>query len=494
MPVEAKTASDPPTQQMDPPSHARVLHPDPSSTNTGNASTATNTAGSPSSNSNPHVPNATTARRSKHPTTWAHISAAVLKSLRDLHCVISLAGVIQHVSANSTGLLGYRPEQLVGTILVDHVHEDDIPVFRDELREASSTGHSFRFYCRIRNGSATAASGTAAQATLVDQDEDSQPPFRSTSYSIFEIHGRFHQNPPPDPVPVGIGLVATPPSDDGIFVLMARPYPLMQSTKLDSFLSLKIENERLMARLAALKAEDEEDKQDSDYAEHQLNSVAAPSFSTIAFSRASDGFPWFDVTPSTTGLTTGSRSSAQDSIFSSSGSSSLFGPASANSTNSTMSNLSSFPSSSTVKPDTPLLVGRTLSPMASGTGKSPTNAPTVMEGDVGIPFIVKALTGATGIKKRTKHVEDYVCAWCSTTNSPEWRKGPGGPKSLCNACGLRYAKARRKSGAPDSTASGSGGSNSGRGPATGPDADGSGNSGAGAASAGSASTAGPVVA
>lgn len=27
-----------------------------------------------------------------------------------------------------------------------------------------------------------------------------------------------------------------------------------------------------------------------------------------------------------------------------------------------------------------------------------------------------------------------------TVESPEWRKGPDGPKSLCNACGLRYAK------------------------------------------------------
>lgn len=32
-----------------------------------------------------------------------------------------------------------------------------------------------------------------------------------------------------------------------------------------------------------------------------------------------------------------------------------------------------------------------------------------------------------------------------TVDSPEWRKGPEGPKSLCNACGLRYAKLVSKS-------------------------------------------------
>ncbi|KAG1459561.1 hypothetical protein G6F56_006136 [Rhizopus delemar] len=33
-----------------------------------------------------------------------------------------------------------------------------------------------------------------------------------------------------------------------------------------------------------------------------------------------------------------------------------------------------------------------------------------------------------------------MCAQCQSTESPEWRKGPNGPKELCNACGLRYAK------------------------------------------------------
>ena len=37
-----------------------------------------------------------------------------------------------------------------------------------------------------------------------------------------------------------------------------------------------------------------------------------------------------------------------------------------------------------------------------------------------------------------------VCTDCGTTESPEWRKGPTGPKTLCNACGLRYAKRIKK--------------------------------------------------
>ncbi|KAJ4907762.1 GATA transcription factor 21 [Raphanus sativus] len=36
-----------------------------------------------------------------------------------------------------------------------------------------------------------------------------------------------------------------------------------------------------------------------------------------------------------------------------------------------------------------------------------------------------------------------VCSDCSTTKTPLWRGGPRGPKSLCNACGIRQRKARR---------------------------------------------------
>ncbi|XP_010914517.1 GATA transcription factor 15 [Elaeis guineensis] len=35
------------------------------------------------------------------------------------------------------------------------------------------------------------------------------------------------------------------------------------------------------------------------------------------------------------------------------------------------------------------------------------------------------------------------CADCRTTKTPLWRGGPSGPKSLCNACGIRYRKNRR---------------------------------------------------
>ncbi|KAF8105451.1 hypothetical protein N665_0157s0039 [Sinapis alba] len=35
------------------------------------------------------------------------------------------------------------------------------------------------------------------------------------------------------------------------------------------------------------------------------------------------------------------------------------------------------------------------------------------------------------------------CSDCKTTTTPMWRGGPSCPKSLCNACGIRFRKQRR---------------------------------------------------
>jgi hypothetical protein len=78
-------------------------------------------------------------------------------------------------------------------------------------------------------------------------------------------------------------------------------------------------------------------------------------------------------------------------------------------------------------------------------------------GDIGIPVpIDKENRGGSGDKKKkAKMADEYVCTDCGqslpfashrpaililkpgTLDSPEWRKGPQGPKTLCNACGRK---------------------------------------------------------
>jgi hypothetical protein len=38
------------------------------------------------------------------------------------------------------------------------------------------------------------------------------------------------------------------------------------------------------------------------------------------------------------------------------------------------------------------------------------------------------------------------CHSCNRAETPEWRRGPDGARTLCNACGLHYAKLTRKMG------------------------------------------------
>ncbi|XP_044957837.1 protein CYTOKININ-RESPONSIVE GATA TRANSCRIPTION FACTOR 1-like [Hordeum vulgare subsp. vulgare] len=69
-------------------------------------------------------------------------------------------------------------------------------------------------------------------------------------------------------------------------------------------------------------------------------------------------------------------------------------------------------------------------------------------------------TSDPGVKKPRKRAQAYedhghmggmnqalgvirTCSDCNTTKTPLWRSGPCGPKSLCNACGIRQRKARR---------------------------------------------------
>ncbi|KAJ9154572.1 hypothetical protein P3X46_027892 [Hevea brasiliensis] len=44
-----------------------------------------------------------------------------------------------------------------------------------------------------------------------------------------------------------------------------------------------------------------------------------------------------------------------------------------------------------------------------------------------------------------EHQQKKTCADCGTSKTPLWRGGPAGPKSLCNACGIRSRKKKRDS-------------------------------------------------
>lgn len=53
---------------------------------------------------------------------------------------------------------------------------------------------------------------------------------------------------------------------------------------------------------------------------------------------------------------------------------------------------------------------------------------------------IEHLSPKVGKQKRSLGKSDKYCKACLRTSTPEWRRGPEGPASLCNSCGLKYAK------------------------------------------------------
>jgi hypothetical protein len=63
-----------------------------------------------------------------------------------------------------------------------------------------------------------------------------------------------------------------------------------------------------------------------------------------------------------------------------------------------------------------------------------------------------------GRKKNLDNAQPWRCMHCQTQRTPQWRTGPMGPKTLCNACGVRYKSGRllpeyRPAGSPTYVAS-----------------------------------------
>ncbi|KAI0647390.1 hypothetical protein C8Q79DRAFT_907820 [Trametes meyenii] len=234
-----------------------------------------------------------------------------------------------------TELLGWRDDELVDGDLVDLMNSDDRVSFRTSFNESVRSKTEMLAYARLQ----------CKHEFYVASDYTSAP-----REVLFEIRGRPHFLPDTD--------------DFQCYFAMAQPYPSRNTAMLNTFLELKMENERLQQRVAQLRAQ----------------------------SQALDN--------------------AGDSFFSSA---------------------ESFP------PADGSRAGFDLG--AAGLGA---------DGD------------DDGPRKKAKRLaaEQHVCVTCGRTDSPEWRKGPLGPKTLCNACGLRWAKKARKTSDAEGEGDAAQGSNS----------------------------------
>ncbi|KAF2483400.1 hypothetical protein BDY17DRAFT_249574 [Neohortaea acidophila] len=350
-------------------------------------------------------------------------SQRIIEELKDFLHILTPDGRILYVSPSCKSITGYESHTLVGRFIAEFVHPDDSGIFMREFNESIASGNSLRFFYRFKKDDGT--------------------------YVIFECDGHPHLSA--DQGNNG-GMSGSPNSNmqqtssagscKGFF-MMARPYPTKNAALLDSFLEHKIENERLMRRIDELKREEAQENAEQDrlYREHAVTSKsgATPSESNSRAPADTNSEPPLDyqgMPPpakppvSNTALTRQNLDSALSS----------------QKPDSIADKMSRYEANSTHLESIELLTGLRYRDGERSHGISTGDtSPALIRGDAGIAILVdRDRDGLKKDKKKLKVADEYVCADCGTLDSPEWRKGPRGPKTLCNACGLRWAKKEKK--------------------------------------------------
>lgn len=352
-------------------------------------------------------------------------SQRVLEELRDFLYILTPEGRILYSSPSTRELTGWEPVDIVGKFIHDYIHPDDSGIFIVEFNEAIATGNPLRFFYRLRQ--------------------------KNGSYLIFEAHGHAH---------LSSEVAAFGPGIDGRafcrgFFMMSRPYPTKNAQMLDSFLEHKIENERLTKRIAELKREEAEEnalaerqwqnwkegdgtgtasethrtdmrsgtdseivsgsgaigasagdavQAEKDKAYREMPPPAKPSISNIALTRQN--------------LDEALAASKPDSI------------------NDKMARYEGLSNYDSIEMLTGLRYRDGERSQGISTGDT---SPHLIRGDVGIAILADRDKKESKANKKLKVADEYVCTDCGTLDSPEWRKGPNGPKTLCNACGCKSA-------------------------------------------------------
>lgn len=371
-------------------------------------------------------------------------SARVVEEIKDFLHILTPDGRIMYVSPSTKTLTGHEPSALIGKFMTTFIHADDNSMYVREFNESIASGNPLRFFFRFRKADET--------------------------YTIFESHGHPHFS---SDVSNFAGTSQTLGFCRGFF-MMARPYPTKNASLLDSFLEHKIENERLRKRIADLKREEQEEIQ------QQFMSPTAAS-NPVADLRASSSISPSDVANVAQAYphqrhTSSGEAAVPPSPHAYNG---MPPPAKPPISNYALTQRNLDEALAASRPDSindkmmryeganhlegiEMLTGLRYRDGERSKGISTgAMSPMLVRGDAGIEIPPNALRangrgsderhsgsplGEAGekSKKKMKVTDEYVCTDCGTLDSPEWRRGPNGPKTLCNACGLRWAKQEKK--------------------------------------------------
>ncbi|SJX62884.1 related to zinc finger protein white collar 2 (wc-2) [Sporisorium reilianum f. sp. reilianum] len=438
----------------------------------------------------------------------------VVEELLDFVHVLDPEGTILFASPSVQGLTGWKSDELKGRKLTEFVHPQDVASVEREIdRMRSSKGELLTYY-RFKTKPKTTRSSKKGDKSSSNENESSAGDTgeekdkgsnerrsevehadaftRDGDYIVFEATG--HPYFPPEPVatpgnsasengknnddesqgtdgearkgtvksesmapslstaskathPLSQAQTLQTPTSDAAstsraelqcFFCSARPYPSKNTSMLDSFLELKLENEKLRLLIADmdLTGPDNEHDRNSlaaayhpDLLKQELENEAGvgawahpvnPMFGTAAV--GPDG----RILAPQTGQRPG-HGSRQNSM-------------------------GSHPTSPLMRTNSArdeVLAGLGVSAGDESDEEAAAGNQSNLNG-AGADAAGTAADDARRKKKPKQDDGDHVCTDCGRVDSPEWRKGPLGPKTLCNACGLRWAKKiKRKGGDPN---------------------------------------------
>ncbi|RUS15293.1 hypothetical protein BC937DRAFT_92641 [Endogone sp. FLAS-F59071] len=404
-------------------------------------------------------------------------SQHIIEELKDFLHVLTPSAKVMYCSPSSLELVGYAPEELVGRQITEFIHVDDIDMFIHEFSMSIQMRKEFKLYYRFRK--------------------------KDDKFIIFEVTGHMYYGDDSSGHPK-------------CFFGMAQPYPTKATSMLDSFLELKIENELLRRKLRAMRTQHQEERAEKASAHaaaaqqasaagllggQELQGAPVPAMSTEDVGIDADddeegpGTGLDDMDNETGILSTpdaiqslavyaagaqpGANLSETVQMFTglrymdgerAQGVSR--GVPGATLMNENMMDTGDqagmmmggggidlglgMPSAGDISSIPKPVLSR-----SSGQEGITVIGPTNVLGSLGNAQVGSSSAAAveekTKRKKKKPKMEDdeYVCTDCGTTESPEWRKGPMGPKTLCNACGLRWAK-KNKKGGPNNGGNGEG--------------------------------------
>ncbi|RAH45156.1 GATA transcription factor LreB [Aspergillus brunneoviolaceus CBS 621.78] len=367
---------------------------------------------------------------------WA---SRVLQEMKDLMLLLNREGRVLYASPSCVEITGFEAQSLEKSDLFRYVHEDDKSVLTQELKECIETGRLLRCHFRF-----------------------CKP---DSSFCLLEAHGHPHIAPS-DPSGAGSNghrrlprpLSPSPPQQlqqqkqsecRGIF-LVCRPYPTRGAQLLNSFLEHKIENIRLNQRIAQLKEEEEEELNATQQSFNNNGHFVHTSTTTTRQT--------YITTTQTVTQSTTNRAPARDTPSTSGEDNESSDTVTSNADD---ADSRSFPGMEGVMDRLPAVDDMShiegievMTGLYYGEGERSQGLSTGQKHGRLVHYSdidgessgndPQASRGVGDGDRRKRLKGEYMCTDCGTSDSPEWRKGPEGPKTLCNACGLRWAKKEKK--------------------------------------------------